>query len=181
MTLRSVLHKILFLSLFCLSVTKAEENVLHITAETFKSLIKELRQDLEARKVSGKNRDQIYDVIGGIKMCLPVIRSVIEHRQKHPAKEETRKTSHPSQSSLQAQTINMTLEEFKVIKDELINQLKEGKIAIEDLESAYTMVGTLNLCLPIVKGVSLLVEEIEKEKSSQTSSLSRQQESKPQN
>ena len=180
MTLRSVLQKILFLGLFCLSVTKAEENMLHITTETFKSLIKELRKDLEAHKVSGKNRDQIYDVIGGIKMCLPVIRSVIEYRGKYPAKEETRKTSHPSQSSLQAQTINMTLEEFKVIKNELINQLKEGKIAVGDLEAAYTMVGTLNLCLPVVKGISLLVEEIEKEKSSQTSSLSRQQKVKPQ-
>lgn len=212
----------LALVLFFLPTATAAEDALHFTTETFKSLIKDLQQELESEKIAEqKNRDQVYDVIGGLKMCLPVIESVIDHRRKttliekevpktspipqpvaknpaeisqqqaselpiegtkKPLKEEPKNVVTPlkpvelppsetptvpkgsEKQMIQIHTINRTVEEFKVIKDELISQLNEGKILGEDREAAYTMVGTLNLCLPIAKGAALLIEEMEKEK-----------------
>ncbi len=212
----------LALVLFFLPAATAAEDALHFTTETFKSLIKDLQQELESEKIAEqKDRDQVYDVIGGLKMCLPVIESVIDHRRKttliekevpktspipqpvaknlagisqqqasglpiegtkKPLKEESKNVVTPlkpvelppsetptalkgnEKQMIQIHTINRTVEEFKVIKDELISQLNEGKILGEDREAAYTMVGTLNLCLPIAKGAALLIEEMEKEK-----------------
>lgn len=213
----------LALVLFFLPTATAAEDALHLTTETFKSLIGDLQKELESGKIAEqKDRDQVYDVIGGLKMCLPVIESVIDHRRKttliekealktspisqpvakNPAgisqqqaselpiegtkktlKEEPKNVVAPplkpaellpsetptapkgnEKQMIQIHTINRTVEEFKVIKDELISQLNEGKILGEDHEAAYTMVGTLNLCLPIAKGAALLIEEIEKEK-----------------
>lgn len=214
----------LFLILFFLPAATAEEDSLHLTADTFKSLIKDLQQELESGKIpEQKDRDQVYDVIGGLKMCLPVIQSVIEHRgkavvekkapqvppslpqpvSKSPENISQKQTEMPKkpteksvehvqketntevkpeelspdlkddgQQTTQIHTINRTVEEFKIIKDELVSQLNEGKIPGEDREAAYTMVGTLNLCLPIAKGAALLIEEMEKEKISQQTAVS---------
>ncbi len=85
-------------------------------------------------------------------------------RQVEGRQEETMKRSSGEEETSSNNPLEATLRILEEVKDEVLNRLNEGSVPVKERESAYTMVGTVNFCLPIIKGCDLLITALEKEK-----------------
>ena len=178
----------LFTLLVFLSLTiNAQENIENMALKHLDTLVVEIKQALTSDTLVAVERDQIYDIIGSLGICRPVAQTVLEQPASHVpltpeatpssadsivenqgASNEFLATNAPHQTTASAQpifSIDMILNKFDETKQHLIQQLADKKIEATHLESAYTLIGSINLCRPILKGADLLSEKMKVEAS----------------
>ncbi|MGI4851076.1 MAG: hypothetical protein ACRYGR_03975 [Janthinobacterium lividum] len=178
----------IFIVLIFLSLNiNAQENTENMALKHLDILVVEIKQALTSDTLVAVERDQIYDIIGSLGICRPVVQTVLEQSASHvlltseatpnpahpiienqDASNESLAINAPHQTIPSAQHISsmdMILNKFDTLKLHLIQQLADNKIEATHLESAYTLIGSINLCRPILKGADLLSEKMKAETS----------------
>lgn len=175
-------HYLFIFSLLSLFNLNAQENNHDPALKQFDALMIEIKQNLSLNTLTSTERDQIYDIVGSLGICRPVIQTVLEQTPLQTAtptavipdqehQEQTPNVSSETAPAPPISFINVILDHFDTLKYHLIQQLTENKIEAEHRESVYTLIGSINLCRPILKGADLLSEKMNAEMSKEQPSL----------
>ena len=138
------------------------------------TLVAEIKQALTSKTLTAVERDQCYDIIGSLGLCRPVVQLVLERSpditsqsldvtsdaSHHPEADHNSDLKQQSQNQHSEHAFDAIVSKFDLLKQQVVQQLIDQKIASNQYEFAYTLVGSLNLCQPILKGAGVLLDKM---------------------
>lgn len=180
----SIKNYLFIFFVFSLFPINAQENKEDLALQHLDALVAEIKQSLGSHTLTPPERDQIYDIVGSLGLCRPVVQTVLEQsvaqmpsspvvtpdlappnsaQDQHPqGPGPTHSPGTPPDNTVaqQISAFNIILSKFDALKIHIIQQLTDHKIDSAHHESAYTLIGSINLCYPILKGADILLDKM---------------------